>query len=393
MAADVFETMAALGVPSSDMTDVSEVQPFRVSTVGERLMLRRGAEAMFNLSPDQFVDNPWGFPIIPLPVKRDHDPSRLMIAPATISFEGVGHPIFWIEPELTRRTAEERQHPERWAVRMFYLIMALGMFDPDTLRWFNVPRSQGVEYDSSDHVAYTQGGSSALDQVRPLGLGDLLEPMESVTETTARALQQCSKVQEAAWTSYRTELSAAYQTAVASTSGRSPWDGLDARMRETIAKIAASVEKGSATSTLVPEVYAQISELGELVAINERCAIVLSLPVLREPTQAQRVAMAATATRAASAEVDVNIASLQASAHRLFELTQSSSAVDFASLHSQATEAYMKSWRVMMIAARNLVRVAANQNSYSSWDELTLVESMDRVQWPPLSGLLAQLER
>lgn len=390
---DIFETMWAMGVPSSDMTDLTEVAPFRVSTVGERLMQRKAMEDYFDIAESGFVENTWGFPFIPLPQRRSSSTEGLTIAPESVSFEGLGHPIFWVDPSLTRRTDEERAHPERWSIRMFYLLMALGMFDPDTLKWHNVPRSQGIDYLNDDWIAYRQGTSSALDMVRPLDESDLLEPVSSVLAMTRKAFVKCGEVQSAVWARYRSEVSAAYMTAMNSAEGRSEWDSLDVRISETTQKIAQAVTENIVPTSLIPDVYAQVDELERVVKHAERCALILSIPVLGSDSHGDRAASAATAILAAEADVDIDANTLRVEAHRLFSLSNNSKSEDFARLHQTANAIYMKSHRAMMLAARNLVRAADGDEIYQSWEAFELVEDVNSAQWPQLSQVLAGISR
>jgi len=392
MGADIIETLWAMGVPSSDMTDLSEVRPFRISSVGERLMLRAAMEQQFEISAEGIVENPWGFPYIPLPVKRTVSASGQIIAPDTISFEGLGHPIFWIDPELTARTEIERAQPERWAIRMFYLIMALGMWDPETLRWYNVPRSQGVEYTHDDWAAYRQGMSSALDTVRPLGVDDLLQSLGAVAAQTSRALNECERLQSEAWAKYRAELSAAYTTAVASTQESNEWREIDDRIARLTTSIAESLEGGVIPSSRVPEVYQCIDDLERVVKHVERSAIILSIPALSSSSMSDRIAAAATALKAAEADVDVDVAMVRTEAQRLFELSVRSSPQDFVRLHKTATEVYMKAWRTLILSARNLIQASRGSTVYSSWEAFELVEQTNALTWPPLTEVLAGIE-
>lgn len=390
---DIFASLWMMGVPNSDMTDqVSRVEPFRVSTVGERLMIRAAVESMFGLDVSGFAESPWGFPPIPVPVNREHTGSGLMIAPAHITFEGLGHPIFWTDPQLTRRTPLERERPELWGIRMFYLLMALGAYDPDTLQWRNIPRLQGIQYDQQDWMAYRAGVSSALDFVKPLSQDDLLEPLSAVTRQAELAIAKCEQVQAELWTTYRQELRNAYDTAIVSTQGRSEWDSLDIEMRETIKEITEALERNTVPSSLVPNVYSQIEKLSRIVAHNERCAQVLAVPVLRSEKVGDRASAAATAIAAARSEVNVSVDDLRALAHSLFGLHANSSASDFTRLHQESTAVYMRSWRTLMVSARNLIAAAQNKPIYGSWETFELAESADAMEWPPLEHLVPELE-
>jgi hypothetical protein len=352
-------------------------------------MTRKTMEEIFNIPADGFVENPWGFPPVPRPKRRSTSATGQIIAPDTISFDGLGHPIFWIDPELTKRTESEHNHPEQWNIRMFYLIMAFDMYDPQTLNWYNVPRTQGVDYTEDDWLAYQQGTSSALDAVTPLTESNLIEPLALVEEQAAYALERCAESQAKVWSKYRAEVESAYATAVATTQGRSEWDELDQRMKETSAQIADALSKNVIPSTKVPEVYAQIDELEQIITHTEHCALLLSLPVLNTRSHGDRAAAAMTAMNAAKADVAVDVDSLRSEAHRLFELSSQSKPREFVRLYESSVAAYMESWRSMMVAARNLVRTSEGQSIHQSWEAFSLVEDPHKATWPPLSQVLS----
>ena len=78
------------------------------------------------LSRKQFSVNAWGFPFIPNPeVRREYNNVRT--APRGVSVSFFGHPIYWIEPELTKRLENEGE--QEWCIRMFFLIDAMGYWD------------------------------------------------------------------------------------------------------------------------------------------------------------------------------------------------------------------------------------------------------------------------
>ena len=96
-----------------DTSVTRRVQLFRVSTIHEMVAMRVLMEDESGLAQrrNEFVENPWGFPYVPVPRFRRANTAGLRLAPEHISFEWFGHPIYWIDPELTRfREEEKRPH-------------------------------------------------------------------------------------------------------------------------------------------------------------------------------------------------------------------------------------------------------------------------------------------
>lgn len=88
-----------------------------------------------NLTPEQVAVNSFGYPFIPIPEKRQKG-SRIRMAPRNVSSDFLGHPIYWIDSELT--DFREGETPEQWSIRMFFVILSLGYIDPETMSWIDV---------------------------------------------------------------------------------------------------------------------------------------------------------------------------------------------------------------------------------------------------------------
>lgn len=87
-----------------------------------------------DLDKSQVAVNSFGYPIIPIPEVRKSG-SRVRLAPRNVSPDFLGHPIYWIDPALTER--REGETPERWGIRMFYVILMMGFWEENTLRWID----------------------------------------------------------------------------------------------------------------------------------------------------------------------------------------------------------------------------------------------------------------
>src|SRR5699024_9776197 len=140
---------------SSSMTDhqgkVLNIQPFTMITSAQRTVMERFMEETSGLTRKEFSANSWGFPIIPIPkVRRANGRTRL--APNTVKEDFLGHPIYWINPELTQFDPK-RETEEEWSIRMFYLILGMGYWTDD-LMWIDYLQYNDLEYDQGDLEAY-----------------------------------------------------------------------------------------------------------------------------------------------------------------------------------------------------------------------------------------------
>lgn len=202
------QELAAFGLGLT--RDLRNVRPKRLSTIHERQLISRAFKRASALSDDEFIVSAWGFPPMPIPVKSEaavksvnaadlsRSPHRV---PRHVNFDMAGHPVFWIDEKLTAPTEDERDHPERWAVRMFYLINAFGLWDSSNLRWIDAVRvfnNQGMRYTKDDLENYIAGYSSPMDDIK-WNERHMEIPLTEVQRATNTAIAECVELERAEW--------------------------------------------------------------------------------------------------------------------------------------------------------------------------------------------------
>lgn len=144
------------------------------------------------LNPTQVAVNTWGYPYIPIPeVKKAYGNVRL--APKNVTPAFLGHPIYWIEPELTER--REKESRQEWCIRMFYLIDAFGYWD-EYLRWINFLEIVGFDFSDAQIKTYHKIADqhAVTDTYKLLDEDDLDFPLEEVQEHYSQALTKCAEI-------------------------------------------------------------------------------------------------------------------------------------------------------------------------------------------------------
>lgn len=133
----------------------------RVLSTREVYALTENFSKKSRLSRNQFAVNGWGFPFIPVPEVRSAY-NNVRTAPKNIIPSFFGHPIYWIDPELTKRRDGEGE--QEWCIRMFFLIDGMGYwtrnvefidflkvnefsFDPKQIETYHRISDQGCETD------------------------------------------------------------------------------------------------------------------------------------------------------------------------------------------------------------------------------------------------------
>lgn len=117
-----------------------DIQPMRLLSSEEKSVLERTFIFFTNLEREQFAVNSWGFPIIPIPELRTSG-DRVRLAPSNLRDEFLGHPIYWIDPELTAWDRDEEPE-EHWSIRMYFLILSFGLWGvKESRNWVNYPES------------------------------------------------------------------------------------------------------------------------------------------------------------------------------------------------------------------------------------------------------------
>ena len=166
----------------------------RIVPTIEVFALIEGFQNKSGLRRPQFAINGWGFPFIPIPeVKKAYGHVRL--APRNVSKGFLGHPIYWIDPELTVKKDNESE--QEWCIRMFYLIDAFGYWDKD-IRWIDYLEINEFSYTSSQIETYHRiaDDNAETDGYGFLGENQLDTSLEDVQEKYDATLAKCFGIQK-----------------------------------------------------------------------------------------------------------------------------------------------------------------------------------------------------
>lgn len=285
-----------------DTASIGAIRPFRLSTVQEMISLRVVVEDESNLrqSNNEFIENPWGFPFIPVPNWSVADrEKRMRLAPKRISYEWIGHPIYWIDPKLTRLRKAEVKDPARWAVRMYYLILAFGLFDirGHDVRWVNALRARGMNYTEEEWENYARGYDTEFEEIY-YGTNDLKVPISRVEESYQTALKHIGRIQKREMDQFNARRAVAFKEGVTiireTTSENSPIKRALADATGITKAIAKIVTEGAvvrykgetveSVSQLIDPLFENVRRVIALIKQLDSRALILSAPVIREST-------------------------------------------------------------------------------------------------------------
>lgn len=192
-----------------------KITPFTLIGAAELRILQMVMEENSSLSRKQMAMNSWGFPIIPIPEIRGDSGGRLRLAPTNVSDSYIGHPIYWIDPELTKFDSRNESE-ESWSIRMFYLILGMGYWTED-LKWYSFLDVNDLPQTRMDIDRYHISGNphTPYDEVPLLSKDDLKVTPEDVDEAHILALDTCSKMLSAQAQDYQETQRKALKGAVA----------------------------------------------------------------------------------------------------------------------------------------------------------------------------------
>lgn len=187
-----------LVVPES--SNVFDVPIMKLLSSEEKSRLEKAFVFMTGLRRDQFAMNSWGFPFIPIPEPRENN-GRVRLAPSNLRRDFMGHPIYWIDPELTAWNPEEEPE-EHWCIRMFYLIMAFGLWGKkdtrqwvDFIQWRMATMGLSIDFTDDDYDAYHLSNipPSRFDQLQLLRDDDMRIPESQWSREFEETIRRCSE--------------------------------------------------------------------------------------------------------------------------------------------------------------------------------------------------------
>lgn len=166
----------------------------RVLTTREVYAMAEYFSKRTGLKRNQFAVNAWGYPFIPTPDVREAY-KNVRIAPKNVVTSFFGHPIYWIDPDLTKR--REREGEEEWCIRMFFLIDAMGYWTKN-VEFIDFLKVNDFSFDNKQIETYHRIAEQGCetDQYPLLDEESLDFPLEQVEENFQNAKKRIYIIQE-----------------------------------------------------------------------------------------------------------------------------------------------------------------------------------------------------
>lgn len=388
----VMERLVRAGQIDTSVT--RKVRLFRVSTVQEMIAMRVLMEDESGLVQrrNEFVENPWGFPYVPVPRFRRANTAGLRLAPENVSFEWFGHPVYWIDPELTRFREEEAKDPTRWAIRMYFLMIATGLMrkEEGRTRWVNAIRARGINYTEEMHEQYRKGYETPeIDGVR-WGIEDIERnglTIQDVEEATTKALQSVAHIQKTVARTFHTVQSRAFDDGRKIVLTANDENG---RIRLAISEasnltkeISAAINNGQPVADLVNPLFDNAKAVIELISEMDRCSMILSAPIIRE-TVASRLEYATIATSLHNYETklrdDGEQHRITLAAQKLINLNDRTDKEEFLVYQKTVMMALNNSWKKLKLCVTNHLRANQGQTPLSSHWEMDALNNMGATE-------------
>lgn len=352
-------------------------------------------QTLSGLDRDQFAANNWGYPIIPIPeVKEEY--KHIRMAPRNVTKSYLGHPIYWIDPALTKRLPDEQE--QEWCIRMFYLIDAMGYWN-EMVEFNDYLKINGFSF--TDVAIETYNRMADDSETDRYGLLDEIAmdvPMVEVQQMYDRAVIECFKIQQQESIRLLQNQAKEYNFAkkvlgrniktdwtVSYDDEGSPWDK---RFANELVDIAITynerAEEGNTiTSDLLRRARVLQDDLEKFVQRYNHCASILELPVISSvpgaPGGAARMSYIASAMEIANTKDNLRLTVLKDIEKKVSEsLSRGNIGRNgFDDALRAFAEAYSKTWNRLKLAFINYDRYRDGLEPYTNITELNATMSTD----------------
>lgn len=266
--------------------DVRVLSTKEIAAISSKFRLKSG------LSKEQFVVSSFGYPTMPKPeVRKGY--GQVRIAPKNVSKPYFGHPIYWIDPEITEQRKDERN--QEWLIRMFYLIDGLGYWHENgafvdflDVQDFSFSDAQIETYHNISELNAETNNFSLLDETDLRGV-----TLEEINEKTKDAVAKCMAIERNENIKMLQEQGYQYEFAKnilgsnvrdwssAATDSGGYWSE---RILPPLAKIAATYDyraqnNDTIISDLLKETKEIVSNIEDVIMKMNTASSILSLPV------------------------------------------------------------------------------------------------------------------
>lgn len=352
-------------------------------------------QTLSGLDRDQFAANNWGYPIIPIPeVKEEY--KHIRMAPRNVTKSYLGHPIYWIDPALTKRLPDEQE--QEWCIRMFYLIDAMGYWN-EMVEFNDYLKINGFSFTDVAIETYNRmADDSETDRYGLLDEVAMDVPMVEVQQMYDRAVIECFKIQQQESIRLLQNQAKEYNFAkkvlgrniktdwtVSYDDEGSPWDK---RFANELVDIAITynerAEEGNTiTSDLLRRARVLQDDLERFVQRYNHCASILELPVISSvpgaPGGAARMSYIASAMEIANTKDNLRLTVLKDIEKKVSEsLSRGNIGRNgFDDALRAFAEAYSKTWNRLKLAFINYDRYRDGLEPYTNITELNATMSTD----------------
>lgn len=352
-------------------------------------------QTLSGLDRDQFAANNWGYPIIPIPeVKEEY--KHIRMAPRNVTKSYLGHPIYWIDPALTKRLPDEQE--QEWCIRMFYLIDAMGYWN-EMVEFNDYLKINGFSFTDVAIETYNRmADDSETDRYGLLDEVAMDVPMVEVQQMYDRAVIECFKIQQQESIRLLQNQAKEYNFAkkvlgkniktdwtVSYDDEGSPWDK---RFANELVDIAITynerAEEGNTiTSDLLRRARVLQDDLEKFVQRYNHCASILELPVISSvpgaPGGAARMSYIASAMEIANTKDNLRLTVLKDIEKKVSEsLSRGNIGRNgFDDALRAFAEAYSKTWNRLKLAFINYDRYRDGLEPYTNITELNATMSTD----------------
>jgi hypothetical protein len=265
---------------------------------------------------------------------------------------------------------------------MFYLMLALGVMNPESLKWVGGPRGKGVSMSESDLHNHIHDFDSNLSKVL-YTTQDLAIPYEEVVAQANVALTQVETLQERQWNVYREEQKSALRAGQAILAGdESEWESIEENIREITEQVVRLTAKGVKSTELIAPAYDEAGRLVELINRYERLCVILASPVMRAQARSSS-SYTSVATAMQMYNHSVINGGYEEIINKAVEELFSATSVDvdqFVNFSTTAANLYLDVHRRLDLAVENFQLVESGEQPYRDYTEMQMGRGLEREQ-------------
>lgn len=363
------------------------IKPLTITAISDAIVLQDAYALASGLKPNEgFVQNAWGFPIVPIPSsKKIEGIDTPHLVPDVINLKFFAHPIFWIDESISSPRSTEVDDPTRWAIRMFYTMLGLGLLHPDTYEWYDAPAVKLERYNTDDIRNYREGIPSKLDSV-VFTVEDFVPgvTLETIERSVEKALLRILDIQDQQVNKLRVLQTSAFEDAKKILKDDKNWRKITREGQRISWKIRQEAIADRSISGYSDEMFENKEQAVHHLSNMGRIAQILSLRAMQSETYSTTM-YAKLVAISESLETTISSGSYSEQLDMLFERMfrgeggfredDEEETVYSASLAEYYNDALPR----LDLAYSNFVQAAADKSLYNSLDERDLDERLNAL--------------